>query len=222
MNSVLIVDDEEMIRNLVKKYALHEGYEVYEAANGKEAIDVALNNPVDIIIMDVMMPVLDGFKAYEKIAEVKDIPVIFLTALNEEYNRLYGFDIGADDYVAKPFSTNELMKRVKAVLKRSKSNIEDQIVIDTLKIDKTAHRVFIDDKEVQLSLKEYDLLLYLVENRGIALNRESILEKVWGYDYFKDDRTLDTHIKLLRRSLGDYAKYITTIRGVGYRFEKDL
>ena len=222
MNSILIVDDEEMIRNLVKKYALHEGYEVYEATNGKEAIDVALNNPVDIIIMDVMMPVLDGFKAYEKIAEVKDIPVIFLTALNEEYNRLYGFDIGADDYVAKPFSTNELMKRVKAVLKRSKSNIEDQIVIDTLKIDKTAHRVFIDDKEVQLSLKEYDLLLYLVENRGIALNRESILEKVWGYDYFKDDRTLDTHIKLLRRSLGNYAKYITTIRGVGYRFEKDL
>lgn len=219
---LLIVDDEEMIRKLVRKYALREGYEVLEAKNGLEAVDIALKEDIDFIIMDVMMPMMDGFIAYQKISETKDIPVIFLTALNEEYNRIYGFDLGADDYVAKPFSVNELMRRIKAVLRRSKGGDSEIIAIGTLLINKTAHQVTIDGKPIPLSLKEYDLLLYLAENRGIALTRESILEKVWGYDYFKDDRTLDTHVKLLRKSLGDYAKYITTIRGVGYRFEKDL
>lgn len=219
---LLIVDDEEMIRKLVRKYALREGYEVLEAKNGLEAVDIALKEDIDFIIMDVMMPMMDGFITYQKISETKDIPVIFLTALNEEYNRIYGFDLGADDYVAKPFSVNELMRRIKAVLRRSKGGDSEIIAIGTLLINKTAHQVTIDGKPIPLSLKEYDLLLYLAENRGIALTRESILEKVWGYDYFKDDRTLDTHVKLLRKSLGDYAKYITTIRGVGYRFEKDL
>ncbi len=219
---LLIVDDEEMIRKLVRKYALREGYEVLEAKNGLEAVDIALKEDIDFIIMDVMMPMMDGFIAYQKISQTKDIPVIFLTALNEEYNRIYGFDLGADDYVAKPFSVNELMRRIKAILRRSKGGDSEIIAIGTLLINKTAHQVTIDGKPIPLSLKEYDLLLYLAENRGIALTRESILEKVWGYDYFKDDRTLDTHVKLLRKSLGDYAKYITTIRGVGYRFEKDL
>ena len=219
---LLIVDDEVKIRNLISKYATHEGYEVLEASDGLEAVDVALHNDIDLIIMDVMMPNMDGFVAYSKIKAQRDIPCIFLTALNEEYNCVYGFDIGADDYVSKPFSTNELMRRVKAVLKRSVNVSEDVIVINDLVINKTAHEVKIGHELISLSLKEYDLLLYLVENRGIALSRESILEKVWGYDYFKDDRTLDTHIKLLRKSLGDYAKYITTIRGVGYRFEKTI
>lgn len=219
---LLIVDDEEMIRKLVQKYALREGYEVLEAKNGIEAIEVALKEDVDFIVMDVMMPMMDGFKAYQKISETKDIPVIFLTALNEEYNRIYGFDLGADDYVSKPFSVNELMRRIKAILRRNRSGGNDVIAVEGLLINKTAHQVTIEGKPVSLSLKEYDLLLYLAENRGIALTRESILEKVWGYDYFKDDRTLDTHVKLLRKSLGAYAKYITTIRGVGYRFEKDL
>ena len=219
---ILIVDDEIKIRNLISKYAAHEGYGVIEASDGLEAVDKALNNDIDLIIMDVMMPNMDGFTAYTKIKDKKDVPVIFLTALNEEYNCVYGFDIGADDYVSKPFSTNELMRRVKAVLKRTANVSEDVIVIDDLLINKTAHEVRIKNELLSLSLKEYDLLLYLVENRGIALSRESILEKVWGYDYFKDDRTLDTHIKLLRKSLGDYAKYITTIRGVGYRFEKTI
>ncbi len=219
---ILIADDEENIRNIIKKYATHEGYEVYEAKDGVEASEIALSEKVDLLIMDVMMPRLDGFKAYHKIKETKDIPCIFLTALNEEYDRIYGFDVGADDYVVKPFSTPELMKRVKAILKRAKLlNNEDTIDQGGLKIDLKAHRVYIDQKEVNLSLKEYDLLVYLIQNKGVALTRESILERVWGYDYFKDDRTLDTHIKLLRKSLGPYAKYITTIRGVGYRFEKE-
>lgn len=219
---LLIVDDEEKIRTLVKKYALHEGYIVFEASDGLEAIEVTKKEEIDIIVMDVMMPNMDGFKAYQKISETKDIPCIFLTALNEEYNRIYGFDLGADDYVAKPFSTNELMKRIKVILKRRNLINNNLIQIENLKIDKDAHTVSIDNEIIPLSLKEYDLLLYLVEHRGVALSRESILEKVWGYDYFKDDRTLDTHIKLLRKSLKDYAKYITTIRGVGYRFEKTI
>lgn len=219
---ILIADDEENIRNIIKKYALHEGYEVLEAKDGEEAIKLALENKVDLLIMDVMMPRLDGFKAYAKIKEKDDIPCIFLTALNEEYDRIYGFDVGADDYVVKPFSANELMKRVRAVLKRAKPSKSDSLLTQKgLKVDLAAHRVYVDDREVSLSLKEYDLLLYLMQNKGVALTRESILEKVWGYDYFKDDRTLDTHIKLLRKSLGPYASFIVTIRGVGYRFEKE-
>lgn len=219
---VLIVDDEEMIRKLIRKYALNEGYTVLEACNGQEAVDIALKEDIKVIVMDVMMPVMDGFKAYQRILEEKNIPCIFLTALNEEYNRIYGFDLGADDYVGKPFSANELMKRIQVILKHQNIVNEDIVGVEGLKIDLKAHMVSVDNQNIPLSLKEYDLLVYLFKNRGIALSRESILEHVWGYDYFKDDRTLDTHIKLLRKSLGPYSRYITTIRGVGYRFEKTV
>ena len=219
---ILIVDDEEMIRKLIRKYALNEGYTVLEACNGQEAVDIALKEDIRVIVMDVMMPVMDGFKAYQRILEEKNIPCIFLTALNEEYNRIYGFDLGADDYVGKPFSANELMKRIQVILKHQNIVNEDIVGVEGLKIDLKAHMVSVDNQNIALSLREYDLLVYLFKNRGIALSRESILEHVWGYDYFKDDRTLDTHIKLLRKSLGPYSRYITTIRGVGYRFEKTV
>ena len=219
---ILIVDDEEMIRKLIRKYALNEGYTVLEACNGQEAVDIALKEDIRVIVMDVMMPVMDGFKAYQRILEEKNIPCIFLTALNEEYNRIYGFDLGADDYVGKPFSANKLMKRIQVILKHQNIVNEDIVGVEGLKIDLKAHMVSVDNQNIALSLKEYDLLVYLFKNRGIALSRESILEHVWGYDYFKDDRTLDTHIKLLRKSLGPYSRYITTIRGVGYRFEKTV
>ena len=219
---ILIVDDEEMIRKLIRKYALNEGYTVLEACNGQEAVDIALKEDIRVIVMDVMMPVMDGFKAYQRSLEQKNIPCIFLTALNEEYNRIYGFDLGADDYVGKPFSANELMKRIQVILKHQNIVNEDIVGVEGLKIDLKAHMVSVDNQNIALSLKEYDLLVYLFKNRGIALSRESILEHVWGYDYFKDDRTLDTHIKLLRKSLGPYSRYITTIRGVGYRFEKTV
>ena len=219
---ILIVDDEEMIRKLIRKYALNEGYTVLEACNGQEAVDIALKEDIRVIVMDVMMPVMDGFKAYQRILEEKNIPCIFLTALNEEYNRIYGFDLGADDYVGKPFSANELMKRIQVILKHQNIVNEDIVGVEGLKVDLKAHMVSVDNQNIALSLKEYDLLVYLFKNRGIALSRESILEHVWGYDYFKDDRTLDTHIKLLRKSLGPYSRYITTIRGVGYRFEKTV
>ena len=219
---ILIVDDEEMIRKLIRKYALNEGYTVLEACNGQEAVDIALKEDIRVIVMDVMMPVMDGFKAYQRILEEKNIPCIFLTALNEEYNRIYGFDLGADDYVGKPFSANELMKRIQVILKHQNIVNEDIVGVEGLKIDLKAHMVSVDNQNIALSLKEYDLLVYLFKNRGIALSRESILEHVWGYDYFKDDRTLDTHINLLRKSLGPYSRYITTIRGVGYRFEKTV
>ena len=221
-NIILIVDDEEKIRKLVRKYIEHEGYTAMEATCGQEAIDICEKEDIDLVIMDVMMPDIDGFKTYQKISEHKEIPCIFLTALNEEYNRIYGFDLGADDYVSKPFSTNELMKRVKVILKRNHVNKSNIIEVGGLKVDEDARIVTVDGETLTLSLKEYELLVYLLKNRGIALSRENIIEKVWGYDYFKDDRTLDTHIKLLRKALKDYAKYITTIRGVGYRFEKDL
>ena len=204
----MIVDDEEMIRKLIRKYALNEGYTVLEACNGQEAVDIALKEDIRVIVMDVMMPVMDGFKAYQRILE--------------EYNRIYGFDLGADDYVGKPFSANELMKRIQVILKHQNIVNEDIVGVEGLKIDLKAHMVSVDNQNIALSLKEYDLLVYLFKNRGIALSRESILEHVWGYDYFKDDRTLDTHIKLLRKSLGPYSRYITTIRGVGYRFEKTV
>lgn len=183
---------------------------------------MALNYDVDIIVMDVMMPRIDGFKAYQNIVKYKDVPCVFLTALNEEYNRIYGFDIGADDYVSKPFSANELIKRINVILRRRSDNKHLVMQFGSLKIDVEARIVSIDGKKVELSLKEYELLLYLFKNRGIALKRENIIEYVWGYDYIKNDRTLDTHIKLLRKHLQGYAKYLTTIRGVGYRFEKEM
>lgn len=221
MAKLLIVDDEEKIREMIGKYAVHEGHEVKLASNGKEALNLFANEDFDVVILDIMMPVMGGYDTLKKMKEIKDVHCIFLTALGEEYDRVYGFDIGAEDYVTKPFSLKELMMRVKVILKRENKE-ETKIVVDGLVIDKNAHTIFVDGQRVDLANKEYELLLYLIENQGKALTRESIINKVWGYAYDSDDRTLDTHMKLLRKDIGDYGKYITTIRGVGYRFEKEI
>jgi DNA-binding response OmpR family regulator len=225
---LLIVDDEQKIRELIVKYAAFEGYETAEAENGMQAVEVARATPFDLIVLDIMMPELDGFSAAREIRKTSpNVPIILLSARGEEYDKIHGFEIGIDDYVVKPFSPKELMMRVGAVLRRVNSAgggdpavAHQTTVIDGMTVDFTARRVTIDGSDVDLSPKEYDLLFYLVRNRGIALTRDKLISEVWGYDFFGDDRTLDTHIKLLRRQLGDYAKYIVTLRGVGYRFEK--
>ena len=220
---LLIVDDEKRIRALIAKYASFEGYETDEAEDGMQAVTMCRERRYDLIIMDVMMPELDGFFAVREIRKHSDTPVIMLSARGEEYDRIHGFELGIDDYVVKPFSPKELMMRVGAVLKRSGSDktTEETVTIDGLTVNFTARRVTVDGQELDLSPKEYDLLFYMVRNRGIALSREKLISDVWGYDFFGDDRTLDTHIKLLRRQLGRYADRITTLRGVGYRFEKE-
>lgn len=221
MIRVLIADDEIKIREMIRKYAQAEGFYVYEACNGQQAVEIALNEEIDVVIMDIMMPELDGFSAVRQIRKEKNVPILMLSALGEEYDKIHGFDLGIDDYVVKPFSPKELMMRIKAIMKRS--NIQNECFEqEGLKIDFSAHQVFVDDEEVQLSPKEYDLLCALVNHRGMAMTREKLLQIVWGYDFFGDDRTLDTHIKLLRRNLKDYSRYIVTIRGVGYRFEKTI
>ncbi len=225
MPHILIVDDEENIRAIIKKYALFEGYEVSEAADGMEAVELCRKNRYDLLILDVMMPELDGFSACREIRKTQDVPVIMLSARGEEYDRIHGFELGVDDYVVKPFSPRELMMRVAAVLKRgSRPAVEETpqrevLRIEGLTIDFTGRIVLVDGERVDLSPKEYDLLFYMARNRGIALTREMLITNVWGYDFYGDDRTLDTHIKLLRRSLGPYSKLIVTLRGVGYRFE---
>lgn len=221
MARLLIVDDEEKIREMIGKYASHEGYEVVLACNGNDALSKFKANDFDVVIMDIMMPELDGYKTLTKMKETKEVHCIFLTALGQEYDRVYGFDVGAEDYVTKPFSLKELMMRVKVILKRDNKQ-ENRIVVDGLVLDQEAHTVTIDGKRIDLANKEYELLLYLLSNIGNALTRQSIITKVWGYEYDSDDRTLDTHMKLLRKDLNGYGKYITTIRGVGYRFEKEI
>ncbi len=222
--TLLIVDDEPKIRELIRKYARFEGYEVDEAVNGMEVVEKCRNGQYDLVIMDVMMPELDGFSACREIRKTSQVPMLMLSARGEEYDRIHGFELGVDDYVVKPFSPKELMMRVGAILKRSGGMARqeaDVVTIGTLVVDFTARRVTLDDRVLELSPKEYDLLFYMVRNRGIALTREKLISQVWGYDFFGDDRTLDTHIKLLRRQLGSYAEKITTLRGVGYRFEKE-
>lgn len=223
--TLLVVDDESRIRDLIRKYAAFEGYTVDEAANGMEAIEKFSKGNYDLIIMDVMMPELDGFSACREIRRTSQVPVIMLSARGEEYDRIHGFELGVDDYVVKPFSPRELMMRVSAILKRSAAataaNDNDRVVMGDLVVDFTARQVSLHGENLSLSPKEYDLLFYMVRNRGIALTREKLISDVWGYDFFGDDRTLDTHIKLLRKSLGDYADRISTLRGVGYRFEKE-
>lgn len=223
---LLVVDDEKGIREIIRKYAAFDGYTVEEAENGMEAVELCRHCHYDLIIMDVMMPELDGFSACREIRRFSNVPVIMLSARGEEYDRIHGFETGVDDYVVKPFSPRELMMRVGAVIKRTalaQENEEnnDRICIgDGLIIDYAARTVTVEGETVALSPKEYELLFYMVRNRGIALTREKLISEVWGYDFFGDDRTLDTHIKLLRRQLGTYAEKITTLRGVGYRFEK--
>ena len=224
MKKILVVDDEENIRAIIRKYGEFEGYEVAEACDGMDAIEkVKANSDYDVIIMDVMMPELDGFSACSEIKKIKDIPVIMLSARGEEYDRIHGFEAGVDDYVVKPFSPKELMMRVKVVTSRTKSESSsdsaDIFKYEGLEINFTARTVSIDGKRIDMSPKEYELLFYLVRNRNIALEREKLITEVWGYDYYGDDRTLDTHIKLLRNSLGEYRKLLITLRGVGYRFE---
>lgn len=221
MYKILIVDDEENIRKLIHKYAEYEGHTVFEAKNGMEAVQMSRKTDFDIIIMDVMMPELDGFSAAAEIRKCKDTPIIILSARGEEYDRIHGFMAGIDDYVVKPFSPKELMLRIHAILSRRSRSMEktDTFEADGLHIDFTGRIVSIDGERIDLSPKEYELLFYMVRNRNIALYREKLLSEVWGYDFFGDDRTLDTHVKLLRKSLGPYSKFIVTLRGVGYRFE---
>jgi len=222
--TILIVDDEARIRTLIAKYAAFEGYETETAENGMQALEMSLAKAYDLIIMDVMMPELDGFSAVREIRKHRNTPVIMLSARGEEYDRIHGFELGVDDYVVKPFSPRELMMRVSAVIKRSQGaqeSGEETVTLGDLEVNFTARRVTVQGKELDLSPKEYDLLFYMVRNRGIALTREKLISNVWGYDFFGDDRTLDTHIKLLRRELGPAADRITTLRGVGYRFEKE-
>ncbi len=229
MYKVLIVDDEARIRSIIKKYAEFEGHAVTEAADGMEAVRLCRTNDYDIIILDIMMPELDGFSACREIRKLKQTPIIMLSARGEEYDKINAFGLGVDDYVVKPFSPKELMMRIDAVMKRVRagSSVASQarqnrvIELDggALRADLTARIVLIDGKRIDMSPKEYDLFFYMLENRNIALSREKLLCEVWGYDFYGDARTLDTHIKLLRKSLGRYANYIVTLRGVGYRFD---
>lgn len=213
---VLIVDDEQLIRDVIKEYCINNNYDVIEASNGLEAIDKAQD--ADIIIMDIMMPKMDGFSAYKIIKEKTKVPVIMLSARGEEYDKLAGFDLGIDDYVTKPFSPKELMARINAVIKRYKGE-EDSFIYKDLKVDFLGHCVYINGKQIELTPKEYDLLVYFINNKGIALSREQLLNNVWNYDYFGNDRTIDTHIKMLRNSLKEYRGLITTVRRMGYKFE---
>lgn len=215
---ILIVDDEALIRDVIREYLLLEGYEVDEAQDGDDAIKKCKLNDYALVIMDIMMPHKDGYQACKEIKAIKDIPFIMLSARSEEYDKLIGFDLGIDDYVTKPFSPKELMARVKAVLKRTTQE-SDLYQLETLVIDDKAHEVIIDGENVYLTPKEYDLLKYFVSNKNIALSREQLLTNVWGYDFYGDDRTIDTHVKTLRKNLGKYGDYIKTVRGIGYKFE---
>ncbi len=223
MSRILIVDDELRVRDLIKKYAKFEGYEVSEAGTGLQALELCRTHEFDIIIMDVMMPELDGFSATKEIRKFSNVPIIILSARGEEYDKVHGFESGVDDYVVKPFSPKELMMRVGAILKRggiSLPEAKEVYQLEGLTVDFTGRLVSVDGKHVDMSPREYDLFFFLVKNRGIALSREKLINEVWGYDFLGDDRTIDTHIKQLRKILGPYSRCISTLRGVGYRFDE--
>ncbi len=221
MAYLLAVDDERDIVELISRFAEHEGHTIDTADNGKDAVRLCGENDYDLIILDIMMPEMDGFTTCKEIRKQKQTPVIMLSALGTEYDKLMGFELGIDDYVVKPFSPRELMARVKAVLARQPAGKPKQeIVVQGLRIDTLSHEVFVDGAKTELTAKEYELLVYLAQNKGIALTRENILNNVWGYDYFGDDRTVDWQIKLLRSKLGPYRKCIVTLRGTGYRFDE--
>lgn len=217
---VLIVDDEQGIREVIKEYALNENYDVIEAENGLEALTkLEENSDIDIIILDIMMPKMDGYTCISKIREKVNIPIIMLSARVDEYDKLQSFNMGVDDYVTKPFSPRELIARIKAILNRKESN-RDEYIYKNLKIDYLGHSVYINNKELKMTPKEYELLCYFVKNKGIAMSRETLLSKIWGYDFYGDDRTVDTHIKMLRNSLGEYRNLIITVRSMGYKYEE--
>ena len=216
---VLIVDDEEMIRAVLREYVEFEGGETDEACDGMEAVQKCRENQYDVVLMDVMMPKLDGFSAVKEIRKFSQIPVIMLSARSEEYDKLFGFEIGSDDYVTKPFSPKEVMARIHAVMKRGKQEVREAYEFEGLKIDVAGRNVYVDGEKAELTPKEYELLFYFVQNIGVALTRERLLNKVWGYDFYGDDRTVDTHVKMLRGNLKEYRKFIVTLRGLGYKFE---
>lgn len=226
MKKILIVDDEANIREVIREYSEFKGFNVTEAVDGMDAVEKVKNNDFDIIILDIMMPRLDGFSACKEIKKIKQIPIIMLSARGEEYDKLFGFELGIDDYVVKPFSPKELMARVDAVLLRYNSNKSEQssnkYQFDGLTVDIEGRNVYVDGKRVDMTPKEYDLLFYFIKNKNIALTREKLLSAIWGYDFFGDDRTIDTHIKMLRSSIGEYRKFIVTLRGMGYKFEYPL
>ncbi len=216
---ILIVDDEELIRSVIKDYVMAEGYTCDEAENGATAYELVQNHNYDLIVMDIMMPDMDGYVAVKKIKEIKDIPVIMLSARTEEIDKLQGFDIGVDDYVTKPFSPKELIARIKAVTKRNKDEEENIIKVGNIVVNKLSREVMIDNTTIETTHTQFELLLLFLTNKGIALSRDTIIESIWGYDYEADDRTIDAHIKLLRSKLGKYRNSIKTIRKVGYKFE---
>jgi DNA-binding response OmpR family regulator len=221
---ILIVDDEEMIRAVLREYVEFEGNEAYEAVDGMDAVRMCKENDYDLLLMDVMMPKLDGFSAVKEIKKTKDVPVIMLSARSEEYDKLFAFELGVDDYVTKPFSPKEVMARINAVTKRrsayGNSSFGNEVLkFEGLEIDMAGRNVYVDGEKAELTPKEYELLFYLVRNKGIALTREKLLYDVWGFDFYGDDRTVDTHVKMLRGNLKQYRKFIVTLRGLGYKFE---
>lgn len=215
---VLVVDDEKLIRDVIKEYLLLENIKVDEAENGLQAVDKVKHNDYDIIIMDIMMPKMDGYTACREIKKIKDIPFIMLSARGEEYDKLIGFDLGIDDYVTKPFSPKELVARIKVITKR-KDVVNNIFEIEGVRLDDVAHDVYVDGKKIYLTPKEYELLKYCFDNKNIALSRENLLNHVWGFDFYGDDRTVDTHVKTLRKHLGKYKDLIVTVRGMGYKLE---
>jgi two-component system, OmpR family, response regulator ResD len=223
MYRILVVEDEKYIREVIREYAEFEGHMIVEAVDGMEAISICRQQDFDVIVMDVMMPRLDGFSACKEIKKIKDIPILMLSARSEEYDRLFGFEMGIDDYVVKPFSPKELMARLNVIVKRNRNKIQlvqnERLKFEGLEIDLLGRSVFLDGKKTDLTPKEYELLVYLAENKNIALTREKLMNAVWGYDFIGDDRTVDTYIKMLRNSLENYRDYIVTLRGVGYKFE---
>lgn len=218
---ILIVDDEIMIRNVIKEYLKKEGFDYIESENGEEAINIVKTSKIDLIIMDIMMPKLDGYSAAKTIKKIKNIPIIMLSARTEEYDKLLGFDIGIDDYVTKPFSPKELVARIKAILNRVNDIKNEAYKYEDLEINYTGRIVKINNKEIPLTPKEYELLCFFVKNEGIALSREQLLNNIWNYDFYGDDRTIDTHIKMLRNNLGKYRNLIKTVRTIGYKYETE-
>jgi len=221
MYKILVVDDEEKIREVLREYGEFEGHTITEASDGMEAVNICKTEDFDLIVMDIMMPRLDGFSAVKEIKKTKDIPVLMLSARGEEYDKLFGFEIGIDDYVVKPFSPKEVMARIKVIIsRREEKEIKNRkLTFKGLEIDFDGRNVFVDNQKADMTPKEYDLLFYMVRNKNIALSREKLLNEIWGFDFFGDDRTVDTHIKMLRNSLGVYRDFIVTLRGLGYKFE---
>ncbi len=218
---ILVVDDESRMRKLVKDFLVKKNFEVVEAANGEDAVDLFyVDKNISLIILDVMMPKMDGWEVCREIRKNSKVPIIMLTARGDERDELLGFELGVDEYISKPFSPKILVARVEAILRRTSQNsMEDVLSVGGIVVDKAAHEVTVDGKTVELSFKEFELLTYFIENQGIALSREKILNSVWNYDYFGDARTIDTHVKKLRNKLGDKGEYIKTVWGMGYKFE---